>query len=167
MCTCFHTDLSLSATSASSHSGQTGASGLEETPSGGSGISVDWQSPPHGTGRITCPFPRAPSERWNGGCRCISHISERESMRSKKRYNVKHFSCHPPPLCHPPASHFSLSFLQLCYYHLDHYQAHSPLAAMERRASRPHGFGERFLTAAAQGWGAVGGTKTRGPIKSI
>lgn len=32
----------------------------------------------------------------------------------------------------------------------DHYQANSPLTVMERRVGLPHGFGERFLTAAKE-----------------
>lgn len=71
-------------------------------------------------------------------------------------------------LLSPPTSSLSFSlyplpisplFPLLCYYHPDHYQAHSSLTAMERRASRPHGFGERFLTAAAQEDGVEGWEK--------
>lgn len=140
-----HISAAACLTSDSTYSGQIAVGGNGRDSFGGSGT-LD-------VCRMTCPFLGISSTLEGGGTEKEHHPGLWIIVI------VKHKGTQWKTLLSPPTSSLSFSlyplpisppFPLLCYYRPDHYQAHSSLTAMERRAGRPHGFGERFLTAAAQ-----------------
>lgn len=145
----------------------TWSNGTGEEPAGGCGTTGCCQSPPHAVPLQHAPFPgdflRAVG--WRGG--------ERTSLalwviviEERRRHNEKHFSHHPPLLCHPP-SILSPSLVPfLCSVIITQIIIRLTLPSLRWRGGpAAHMALVRDFSGSAGGGGRK--TKTRGPIKSI